>query len=162
MGCEQEIAQILKESGHRLTPQRMMILATVRHAKGHIAAAEILNQVKESYPYIDVSTVYRNLGVLKEMGMVTETDMGGGEFRYEWVNQDGHHHLVCRKCGKVTLLDNECINSLGGQILDEYAFEAEIKHFAIFGICSGCRQDAKNPDLGYIDNAVVAAPDSAS
>ena len=144
MSCEQKTAQILRDTGHRLTPQRIMILSSVRHSGGHVAAAEILDQVKQTYPYMDISTVYRTLGVLKEMHLISETNMGGGEYRYEWVERNGHHHLVCRVCEKVTLLDNQGINTLGTQIFDEYGFEAEINHFAIFGICSRCRRNDKS------------------
>lgn len=140
MSCELKTAQLLRETGHRLTPQRMMILSSVRHSGGHVTAAEILGQIQKTYPYIDISTVYRTLGVLKEMHLISETNMGGGEYRYEWIERQGHHHLVCRECKKVTLLDNKSINTLAGQIFDEYGFEAEINHFAIFGVCSRCRR----------------------
>ncbi len=139
MSCEQKVAQALKESGHRLTPQRLMILVAIRHSGGHLTAAEILDQVKESYPYIDISTVYRTLNVLKEMRLVSETDMGGGEYRYEWIEQVRHHHLICRDCDRVILLDDKYLEMLGAEILDDYGFSADIDHFAIFGVCHECR-----------------------
>ena len=142
MSCEEAIAQTLKESGHRLTPQRLMILSAVRHASGHVTAAEILEQVKESYPYIDVSTVYRTLGVLKQMHLVSETDMGAGEYTYEWIEQIRHHHLICRSCDGVTLLDHKFLENLGTEFLDDYGFQADIDHFAIFGLCQECRAKA--------------------
>ena len=142
MSCEQTIVQILKESGHRLTPQRLMILSAVRHTTGHITAGGILEHVKESYPYIDVSTVYRTLGVLKEMRVLSETDMGGGEYSYEWIEKTRHHHLICRSCDKVTLLDHRYLERMGREIHDSYGFEADIDHFAIFGFCHECRAAA--------------------
>ena len=141
MSCEEATALALKESGHRLTPQRLMILSAIRHSREHIAAAQVLEQVKESYPYIDVSTVYRTLGVLKEMRLISETDMGGGESRYEWIEQLRHHHLICRSCDRVTLLDHKYLVSLGTDIVDKYGFRADIDHFAIFGLCSKCRTE---------------------
>ena len=145
MSCEQTTAQTLKDSGRRLTPQRLMILSAVRHAGGHIAVSEILERVRESYPYIDVSTVYRTLGVLKQMRMVSETDMGGGEYRYEWIEQIRHHHLICRSCDSVTLLDHGYLEGLGTEVLDDYGFRADITHFAIFGLCEECRRKAEAP-----------------
>ena len=142
MSCDQAMAQALKESGHRLTPQRLMILTAIRHAEGHITAAEILDEVKQSYPYIDASTVYRTLGVLKEMPLVSETDMGGGEYRYEWIDQTKHHHLICRGCDRLILLDDKYLEMLGARILADYAFQADISHFAIFGTCRECRSES--------------------
>ena len=145
MSCEQATAQALQESGHRLTPQRLMILSAVSHAKGHIAAAEILEQVRESYPYIDASTVYRTLTVLKQMRLVSETDMGEGEYRYEWIEQVKHHHLICRSCDRVTLLDHKYLASLGTEILDDYGFQADVDHFAIVGLCEECQRESQDP-----------------
>jgi Fur family ferric uptake transcriptional regulator len=143
MSCEDETMQALKESGHRLTPQRLFILSALRHASGHMTAVQILDEVKESYPYIDVSTVYRTLGVLKSMRVVSETDIGGGEYLYEWLNQERHHHLICRECDSRTLLDHRYLENLGIEILDVYGFQADIDHFAITGLCQGCRQKTK-------------------
>jgi len=140
MSCEQATVQALKESGQRLTPQRLMILSAVRHAAGHVSVAEILEQVKESYPYLDVSTVYRTLGILKRMRLVSETDLGVGESRYEWIERVRHHHLICRSCDGLTLLDHKYLKTLGAEILCNYEFQADIDHIAIFGLCEECRE----------------------
>ena len=58
MSCEEMTVQVLKESGHRLTPQRLMVVSAVRHAEGHISASDIANSIKETYPYIDTSTAH--------------------------------------------------------------------------------------------------------
>ena len=144
MSCEGETVQTLKKSGHRPTPQRLMILSEVRHAGEHVTAAQILDRVKVSYPYIDVSTVYRTLSVLKQMRLVSETDMGGGESTYEWIEQARHHHLICRGCDRVTLLDHKYLASLGTELLDDYGFQADIDHFAIFGLCEECLRPAQD------------------
>ncbi len=142
MSCEQATAEALKETGRRLTPQRLMILSAIRHARSHVSAGEITELVKQSYPYIDVSTVYRTLGALKQMHLVSETDMGGGEYRYEWVEQLGHHHLICRNCDRVSLLDDSFLTGLAADIFDDHGFQADIDHFAIFGLCEECREKA--------------------
>ncbi len=139
MSCAQATAEAIKESGHRLTPQRLMIVSVLRHAEGHVSAAEVIEQVRESYQYIDISTVYRTLSVLKEMRLISETDMGEGEYQYEWIDQLRHHHLICRKCGNVTPLDHRYLENLSTETLDDYGFQADIDHFAIFGLCKSCR-----------------------
>ena len=138
MSCESATAQILKESGHRPTPQRLMILSAVRHASGHLSASQIIGQVRESYPYIDASTVYRTLSVLKSERLVSETDMGAGESVYEWLGPVRHHHLICRVCGGVTVADDRYLANLSAEILSDYGFQADIDHFAIFGLCDVC------------------------
>ena len=148
MSCEDATARVLKESGHRLTPQRLLILSALRHSEGHVSAAHIQDQVRESYPYIDVSTVYRTLGVLKGMRLVSETDVGGGEYLYEWLDRARHHHLVCRNCDKLTLLGHKYLENLGAEILDDYGFTADIDHFAISGLCKECREELPVETVG--------------
>lgn len=138
MSCESETIDVLRESGHKMTPQRMMILTSLRHAAGHLSAAEIFDQVKAAYPYVDISTVYRTLSVLKDMRLISETHMGGGDATFEWVGVERHHHLICRKCNAVRQLDHRYLESLGKQISNDLGFRADIDHFAIFGLCAIC------------------------
>lgn len=140
MSCETETVQVLRQAGHKLTPQRLMILSALRHADGHLTASEIYEQVRLDYPYVDISTIYRTLAVLKEMRLVSETDMGTGETIYEWVRQQRrHHHLICRGCAAVTSLDDTYLENLGAEIMAESGFKPDIDHFAIFGLCAGCQ-----------------------
>jgi Fur family transcriptional regulator, ferric uptake regulator len=141
MSCESETIDTLRGSGHKMTPQRMMILTSLRHAKGHLSAADIYDQVREAYPYVDISTVYRTLTVLKDMRLVSETHMGGGDATFEWVATELHHHLICRKCDQVTQIDHRYLDKLGVEIKKATGFRADIDHFAIFGLCADCQRE---------------------
>ena len=141
MSCQTHTVQTLKDAGHRLTPQRLLILSAVRHSEGHITAGEILDAVKESYPYIDTSTVYRTLDMLKQMRLVSETHMGGDQHQYEWVDDERHHHMICHNCDRVSSMDDSFIEALGDQIMNAYDFEADIEHLAVFGTCADCRNE---------------------
>ena len=141
MSCETETVEVLRETGQKATPQRLMILSALRHAGGHVTAGRIHEQVQKAYPTVDISTVYRNLGVLKDLRLVSETDMGAGDTTYEWIAASArHHHLVCRECDGVTELDHEYLANLGAEILAKSGFEPDLDHFAIFGLCSHCRE----------------------
>ena len=142
MSCEDRMAQTLKESGHRPTPQRLMILSAVRHADDHITASEVLDQVKESYSFIDMSTVYRTLEMLKGMRLVSETHMGGDQHSYEWIDQVRHHHLICEQCDKIVELDDRFVGALSSDIKGTYGFQAHVHHLALFGTCSECLRDS--------------------
>ena len=139
MSCETETAVALRGAGQKVTPQRMLILSAVRHAGHHLKANDILEDVRRTYPYVDASTVYRTLGSAAELGLVTGTDMGAGDTEFEWVGADRHHHLICRTCGNVTSLDNSYLDGLATALYDEQGFQADIGHFAIFGLCRNCR-----------------------
>lgn len=145
MSCENETVQVLRETGHKATPQRLMILGALRHADGHLTAGEIFEQMRVEYPYVDISTVYRTLAVLKDLRLVSETDMGTGDTTYEWVREHRlHHHLICRNCDAVTSLDHKYLEDLGAQIVAETSFKPDLDHFAIFGLCASCRESYDN------------------
>ena len=128
------------ELGYRLTPQRLMVVKAVEEADSHISAEEIYLQVRAIYPHMNISTVYRTLELLGELGLVTETDMGDGRVRYHGIGKGHHHHLVCQKCGATIDVEESILNSLWDEIGKRYGFEVNMKHLAFFGLCSRCRR----------------------
>jgi len=115
-----------------------MILSAIEDTDSHISAEEIYTQVVAKYPNVNISTVYRTLELLKRLGLVTETDMGGGRVRYHPVDKGHHHHLVCQECGAITDLDESMLVSLKNTLLHDYKFVADLRHLAIFGRCVKC------------------------
>jgi Fur family ferric uptake transcriptional regulator len=148
MSCEAETIGVLREAGHKMTPQRMMVLNSLRHAPGHLSAAKIYEHVRAAYPYVDISTVYRTLTVLKDLRLVSETHMGGGDATFEWVNSQPHHHVICRVCDSVVELDHGYLTRLGDALRRDLGFEAEMDHFAIFGVCASCAAAARGRATG--------------
>ena len=139
MCCEDDTVGVLRGAGQKVTPQRLMVLTALRHRDGHATASEIFAQVREAYPYVDISTVYRTLSSLKDLRLVTETDMGSSDLHYEWAGATPHHHLICHQCRGVTDLDHHHMSQLGAAIREQYGFEPSLDHFAIFGLCRECR-----------------------
>ena len=133
-----DIVRKLAEHGYRLTPQRLMIVSAIEASEGHISAEEVYAQVAAKYPHVNISTVYRTLELLTELGLVTETDLGEGRVRYHPADKGHHHHLVCRECGWIIDLDESVVATLKSTLLREYSFDADLKHLAIFGRCAKC------------------------
>jgi len=138
MSCDEASARALREHGFRWTPQRRLILAALRHATGHSSAHGIRDAVQAEYPDVDASTVYRTLTALRDAGLVSETDLGGGEAAFEWLVAERHHHLICQRCGETAALDDHYLQQLGESLRAELGFEANLDHFAIFGTCAAC------------------------
>lgn len=132
----------LTEMGYRLTPQRLMVISAIENNTGehHISAEEIFSQVTAKYPHINISTIYRTLDILEELGLVTKTDMGEGKVRYHPADEGHHHHLVCHECGDIIDLDESVLASMKNTLLKDYGFIADLKHLAIFGHCARCNK----------------------
>ncbi len=133
-----DIISKLSELGYRLTPQRVMILSAIENSADHISAEEIYAQIVTKYPQVNISTVYRTLELLEQLGLVTETNLGGGRVRYHSAEKGHHHHLVCQECGAIIDLDESVLFSLRDTLLREYKFIADLRHLAIFGRCVNC------------------------
>ena len=140
MSLPEDIISKLSELGYRLTPQRMMIVSAIEKSDDHISAEEIYALVVAKYPNVNISTVYRTLELLKRLGLVTETDFGGGRVRYHPAGKGHHHHLVCQECGAIIDLDESVLSSVKDVLLREYGFVADLRHLAIFGRCINCSE----------------------
>lgn len=140
MELSRGIVDKLKKLGYRLTPQRLMIVSAIENSHDHISAEEIYSQVVDKYPNINISTIYRTLELLEQLGLVTETDLGGGRVRYHPADKGHHHHLVCQDCGAVIDLHESVLSPLKDALLREYDFIADLRHLGIFGRCVKCRK----------------------
>src|ERR1700709_2266425 len=90
----------LRARGYRLTPQRQLVLEAVGEL-GHGTPEEIVTAVRRTAAGVNISTVYRTLELLEEIGMVRHTHLGHGAPTYSVATDDDHVHLVCRDCGGV-------------------------------------------------------------
>jgi len=95
------IIERLKEKGVALTPQRMAVVEFLSKSTHHPTADEIHKDIQSRYPTMSVATVYSMLELLKELGEIQELSIRKrGKVCFD-PNPDIHHHLLCRKCGKV-------------------------------------------------------------
>jgi Fur family ferric uptake transcriptional regulator len=125
--------------GYRLTPQRMMVVEALHDTDEHVSAEEIYARVKAKYSYANISTVYRTLELLKELGLVNEISLGDGCVRFHPAEKGRHHHLVCQKCHKIIDLPESVLTPLENVLSEEHQFKADLKHTAFFGLCHECQ-----------------------
>ena len=133
---EAALAERLRRAGQRVTPQRAAILGALCPGE-HLSADEVLARVGGRLPAMNRSTVYRVLELFRDIGLVTETDLGGGVRQFELLGER-HHHLVCRHCGAILDLDDALVRPLREAVRARYGFAATVDHLAIFGRCAAC------------------------
>jgi Fur family ferric uptake transcriptional regulator len=136
-----DIAGQLSRQGYRITPQRMMILDIIENSDDHITAEDIYARVVSRYPRVNISTVYRTLELLKQLGFIYEIELGGGSVGYHPEDKGHHHHLVCRKCGSITDINESVLFSVKAILLQAFDFDADLKHLAIYGLCEHCKDE---------------------
>ena len=128
----------LRASGYRGTPQRQLILEAVTKLE-HATPEEIYAEVKQTAVGLNLSTVYRTLELLEQIGLVTHTHLGHGAHRYHLAADAQHFHLVCRACGAIIQLDPAAVGALVRTLDAEYGFETDVGHLTVFGTCADCR-----------------------
>lgn len=129
-----DLAARLRSRGMRVTPQREQVLAAVRQLRH--ATPE---QISDSVDGVDVTTVYRNLELLEELGFVRHAHLGHGAPSYRPA-EDDHIHVVCHTCGSVVDAAPGLVDGLARRLRAESGFELDRSHFTVFGRCRDCAQ----------------------
>jgi len=129
----------LKAKGYRLTPQRQLVLDAVA-ALGHGTPDEICAEVQRSAPGVNLSTVYRTLELLEELGLVNHTHLSHGSPTYHAAGEDQHVHLVCRGCGSISEVDPTVMLPVTDRLLAERGFRVDVGHVSLFGVCEDCKE----------------------
>jgi len=129
----------LRQRGYRLTPQRQLVLEAVDTLE-HATPDDILVEVRKTASGVNISTVYRTLELLEELGLVSHAHLGHG------APTDRHHHihLVCRDCTNVIEADVSVAAEFTAKLRREFGFDTDMKHFAIFGRCKECAHKGAN------------------
>lgn len=138
-----QIKAKLKELGYKMTPQRQAIIDCIVLPGPTLTALEVWEQVRLKHPEISLDTVYRNLNMLAEVGVVTPiAGVGKDGARYELVHTAyHHHHIVCLDCGKAACIEVCPINPHFLQTVKEQGYDLVRHNVELFGICRKCRAE---------------------
>ena len=127
----------LRARGYRLTPQRQLVLEAVGKI-GHATPEEIAVEVRRTASGVNISTVYRTLELLEEIGLVRHTHLGHGAPTYSVAGDDDHVHLVCRDCEAVEEASSELVQDVVERLEQDKGFTVDVGHFVVFGRCRAC------------------------
>jgi Fur family ferric uptake transcriptional regulator len=131
----------LRDSGHRLTPQRELVLQAVE-ALGHATPDEVYAEVRTRSAAINLSTVYRTLELLDELGLIHHAHLSDRAPTYHSTRGHEHSHLVCRGCRTVISVEAEDVEAALGPLAGRHGFTPDYGHLTVFGTCADC---AKKP-----------------
>ncbi len=130
-----ETIQFLREKGKRITPERKLLLRIISE-NSHLDASEIYRLAVEEDEKMSLSTVYRTVRLLEELGLVERSGLGEDHHHYE-VRVDEHYHLICLDCGKVVeILPVDAVRKLG----EDQGFDVTGVKLELLGFCLTCRK----------------------
>ena len=128
----------LRASGYRVTPQRQLVLEALARLD-HATPEAIYAEVRQTARGVNVSTVYRTLELLEQIGLVKHSHIHHGAPTYHLAEHAQHVHLVCRRCEQVTEVDQATVRSLVAALEEDQGFLTDVAHLTVFGLCAACR-----------------------
>lgn len=131
-----QAAQALRESGLRLSTPRRLVLEALFAADGPVAAGDLARELA-----IDESSVYRNLEVLEQHGLIRHVHLGHSAGLYTLVGEDDVEYLYCERCAKVTTVTPAQLDPLRRRIKRQFGFTVRFAHFPIVGVCDECNAE---------------------
>lgn len=138
---ETSLAQVLRARGLRMTPQRQLVLDAVRQL-GHGSPEQVHAVVQQTADSVNITTIYRSLELLEELGLVTHTHLSHGPPTYHPAGGRAHIHLVCRGCGTVEDEDPAVLRPVTESLAGRRGFQIDVSHVSLFGLCASCEAPA--------------------
>lgn len=129
----------MAKKGTRMTKQRKTILQVLRSTTSHPTADWIYEEVRKEIPNVSLGTVYRNLGILKDMGEILELDFGSTYSRYDG-NPLNHYHFCCSECGRVYDIEMPLIKSVEVEASTTSGHNIQYHRLEFYGICVECQK----------------------
>jgi Fur family ferric uptake transcriptional regulator len=126
----------LRAKGYRLTPQRQLVLEAVDRL-GHATPDDVVTEVRRTASGVNISTVYRTLDLLEQLGLVSHAHIGHGAPTYHPASAR-HVHLVCRSCGRVEEAPPDIVAGPVAQLRKDRGFVVDVTHVTLSGRCADC------------------------
>jgi len=136
---ETHLTDALRARGQRVTSQRVVIHRALQELGRHASAEQLLEMVRERLPGISLPTVYATLELFEELGMARRVTSGrpGGPVLYD-PRVDPHHHLVCRRCGRLEDLEAPLDASEAIMAARRQGWAPDGSELVVTGLCSRC------------------------
>jgi Fur family peroxide stress response transcriptional regulator len=130
----------LKDTGVRITPQRHAILDYLIQSMSHPTADDIYKALEGKFPNMSVATVYNNLRVFREVGLVKELTYGDASSRFDFVTTE-HYHVICEDCGKIVDFHYPGLNEIEHLASHVTGFEVSHHRMEVYGKCQDCQKN---------------------
>jgi Fur family transcriptional regulator, ferric uptake regulator len=134
----EEVLGLIRRRGGRVTGTRRAVVTALLAGRGeHLSAEDVAARVQAARPEVHLSTVYRTLEALEDLGVASHVHLGHGPSTYH-LAVEAHHHAVCDGCGRVVELPVDLFDEVARQVADSTGFQIDPAHFALPGRCRSC------------------------
>ena len=134
--------KLIVNNDFRMTRQRRIILEELRGNHNHPTASEVYELVRRRLPRISLGTVYRNLELLSEQGLIRKLELGNSQRRFDAATEN-HYHLRCVGCGQVKDAPVEPVTTMESALRGVSDYEIIGHRLEFIGLCPACQRDRK-------------------
>jgi Fur family ferric uptake transcriptional regulator len=128
----------LRASGRRVSAARRLVLEALFCADGPMSADQIADGIGGRVPRSDLTSVYRNLETLEEVGLVSHVHLGHGPGLYALNLAGEREWLTCERCGDFRAVDPARLDGVRAAIEAAFGYRASFAHFPVVGLCESC------------------------
>ncbi|MBM3130993.1 MAG: transcriptional repressor [Chloroflexi bacterium] len=134
----QVLANGLRQSGLRLTHQRLAICRTLVTSNTHPTAVQLHTQLRAEFPTLSLATVYSTLNTLAALGLVYELgNAGDGQKHYDAITAP-HANLICTQCHRISDFEDTALKSVSQHVARRSGYQIQGARIAYYGICPAC------------------------
>jgi Fur family ferric uptake transcriptional regulator len=138
---KQEFEGFIRGKGCRLTGERLRLIEGIKRQRGHFNVDLLVSSLGKRGLKVSRDTVYRNLPILLEAGVIAQSFRTSRDTYYECASSKSHHdHLICRECGKVAEFKDAEIEKAQQRVAKKNAFKLEYHCHQLVGLCKKCRK----------------------
>src|SRR6266508_1709774 len=134
-----DLAELLRERGLRATSQRVVMHRLLRDRARHVSAEELLSEASDRLPGVSLPTVYATLELFEQLGIVRRVNGGGGTLLWD-TRADAHHHMICRRCGRIEDMEAPLDLERARAVAAKSGFEPDRAEVVVSGLCASCQR----------------------
>ena len=139
MNTKNEIYEILRNSGYRITAQKKQLLEVLFTHKDIMLSIADIERYLPNEAIMNTTTIYRNVQQFLKLDIVESMMDDNGINRYILFHGSHHHHLICNECGKI--IQFPCSHKFWAEIAKENNFKESSHKIEIYGTCSKCQKN---------------------
>jgi Fur family ferric uptake transcriptional regulator len=133
----------LRDGHHKLTKSRRAVLDIIAKSERHLTPAEVYQKAKVKYRHIGLTTVYRTLDLLVELGAIQRIHLPQGCHSYASAPRAHAHHLVCASCGRAEEFADCDLDSLMATLRAKTGYKIDVHMLELMGLCPACQARAR-------------------
>jgi Fe2+ or Zn2+ uptake regulation protein len=131
----------MDRAGYRLTGPRRAVADLIAARQGHFTAANLVDDAAAQRLDMSRATIFRTLEVLEGVGAIERIDLPTGDHAYITCEPAHHHHVVCRRCGRASDVDDAGLPAVVERIAVESGYRIDVHRLELFGLCPACQAE---------------------